>query len=128
MMTETIITCALEIAATLAILAIGIVGARLAARIAKKRELAAIAAATKEVIQAAQITVSELNQTVVAALKKDGTKLTSELIAVLKDDLLTMAYSKISTSAITLLEIAAVDVRALIIGVGEDWISKIKTV
>ena len=128
MMTETIITCALEIAATLAILAIGIVGARLAARIAKNRELAAIAAATKEVIQAAQITVGELNQTVVAALKKDGTKLTSEQIAVLKDHLLTMAYSKISTSAITLLETAAVDVRALIISVGEDWISKSKTV
>lgn len=126
MMTETIIKCALEIAATLAILAIGIAGARLAARVAKRQELAGIAEATEQVVKAAKITAGELNQTVVSVLKKNGAKLTSEQITVLKDDLLSMAYSKISASAITLLEAAAVDVRALIIGVGEDWINKLR--
>ncbi len=126
MMTETVIKCALEIAATLVILAIGIAGARLAAMVAKKQELAGIAAATEQVVKAAKITAGELNQTVVSVLKKNGAKLTSEQITVLKDDLLSMAYSKISASAITLLEDAAVDVRALIIGVGEDWINKLR--
>ncbi len=126
-MTETIIGYALEIVATLAITAIGVAGAWLTARLAKKQELAAIAAATEQVIQAAQITVGELQQTVVDSLKANGAKLTEAQIAELGELLLQKAHGKLSAPTLALLEAAAVDVQALIRGAGEDWISKIKT-
>ena len=125
-MTETMIGYALQIVATLAITAIGVAGAWLTAKIAKKQELAGIASATEQVIQAAQITVGELQQTVVDNLKANGAKLTEAQIAELGELLLAKAHNKLSAPTLGLLQAASVDVQALIRGAGEDWISKIK--
>ena len=71
-----------QIVSTLLITLIGVMGAWLTAQIAKRHELASIHAAQQEVITAAQITVGELQQTVVDGLKaarKDGKLTKSEI-------------------------------------------------
>ena len=125
-MEQAVIEMVLSIIATLATTLIGVFGAWLIAQISKNEKLKSIKAATEQVILAAQTTVGELNQTVVSALKKDGLKLTAEQIADLKDKLLAMAHDKISLPTINLLEAAAVDVNALIVGAGEDFIDTLK--
>ena len=124
-MTQTIFGYALEIVATLAITAIGVFGAWLTAKIAKKQELSAIAAATAQVIQAAQMTVGELQQTVVESLKANGAKLTEAQIAELGELLQQKAYGKLSAPTLALLDAVSVDVQALIRGAGENWIVRL---
>ncbi len=127
-MSDTILSVLTEVAATLLITLIGVLGTWLTAKIAKKQQLAGIAAATEQVIQAAQITVGELQQTVVEKLKSaGGGKLTEAQIAELGELLKTKTMEKLSNPAMSLLEAAAVDVQALICGAGENWINKIKT-
>ncbi len=116
----------LQIVATLAITLIGVGGAWLTAKIAKKQELGNIAAATEQVIQAAQITVGELQQTIVDNMKVNGTKLTEAQISELGELLTAKTYAKLGAPALALLNAASVDIQALIRGAGEDWISKIK--
>ncbi len=128
-MSDTIVTVLVQVAATLLITLIGVLGTWLTAKIAKKQQLAGIAAATEQVIQAAQSTVGELQQTVVEKIKAaGGGKLTEAQIAELGELLKTKTMEKLSNPAITLLEAAAVDVQALICGAGENWLHKIKTV
>ncbi len=74
-----------------------------------------------------QITVGELQQTVVDSLKANGAKLTEAQIAELGELLLQKAYGKLSAPTLALLEAASVDVQALIRGAGEDWINQIHT-
>jgi hypothetical protein len=127
-MSDTIVSVLVEVAATLLITLIGVLGTWLTAKIAKKQQLAGIAAATEQVIQAAQITVGELQQTVVEKLKATGGgKLSEAQIAELRELLKTKTMEKLSNPAITLLEAAAVDLQALICGAGENWLNKIKT-
>ena len=87
-----------------------------------------IATATDQVVKAAQLTVGELQQTVVEKLKAaaGSGKLNETQIAELGELLKTKTLQKLSTPVIDLLTAAAVDVQALIIGAGEDWIGKIK--
>jgi hypothetical protein len=116
-----------KIAATAVITAIGVAGAWLTAKIGQNKNLASIKAATEQVVQAAQITVGELQQTVVEKLKlANGGKLTETQIAELGDALLDKTYDKLSTPALNLLSAAMVDINALIKGVGEDWIQRMK--
>ncbi len=127
-MSDTIVSVLVEVAATLLITLIGVLGTWLTAKIAKKQQLAGIAAATEQVIQAAQITVGELQQTVVEKIKAaGGGKLTEAQIAELGELLKKKTMEKLSNPVITLLEAAAVDVQALICGAGENCLNKLKT-
>ena len=118
-----------QIAATAMITAIGVAGAWLTAKIGKKQQLASIKAAVEQVVDAAQITVGELQQTVVDKLKSaNGGKLTEAQVAELGEALLDKTYDKLSTPALDLLSAAMVDINALIKGVGEDWIQRMKPV
>ena len=117
-----------EIVTAAAITAIGVAGSWALSKLGQSKKLGTIAAATDEAIAAAQITVGELQQTVVDDLKAaaaDG-KLTPEEIHTLAVALVDGAMAKMSTPACNVLNAAGVDVVALIKGAGEDWISQIK--
>lgn len=125
-MMETLINYGLEILAALLITLIGVAGTWLTLKVGKKQELASVGAAMEQVIQAAQITVGELQQTVVDAAKRNGMKLDETLITELGRQLLNKTAAKLSNPTVALLTAAKVDITALITGAGEDWIGKMK--
>ena len=128
-MEQTLISTVAQVIATLLITLIGVMGAWLTAQIAKKQKLAGIAAATQQVIQAAQTTVGELQQTVVESLKAaNGGKLTADQIKDLGQQLIAKTQDKLSDPVVNLLTASAVDVDALITGAGENWIARIKSI
>ena len=123
-----IIESLVEVVATLLLMLIGVLGTWLTLKLGKKEELAAINAAQQEVIGLAQLTVEELQQTMVAELKKaheDG-KLTKAEIDMLRSLLLSGVKKKMSEPTANLLTAAAVDLNALIRGAGESWIAELK--
>jgi len=125
---ENLIEYGVQVAATLLITLIGAFGAWLTMKIGKHTELENINVAQQEVIRAAKITVGELQQTVVNGLKaghEDG-KLTKSEIAELGDMLIDKTLKKLAAPTYALLQAAAVDVEALIIGAGESWINTLK--
>ena len=125
---NTILEFALQIAATLLVTLIGVLGTCLTLKLGKSAGLQNIDAAQKELIRAARITVDELQQTFVADWKtanEDG-KLQANEIAALKEHLLNKTLAKLSAPALSLLKGAAVDVNGLIAGVGEAWIDRMK--
>lgn len=126
---ETVITeTVVQIAATLLITLIGVLGTYLTTKLAKKAELSNIAAATDEATKAAQTTVLELQQTTVEAMKAasaDG-KLTESEIQELGALLLQKALDKMSDSAKNVLTSAGVDISAIITGAGEELINRMK--
>lgn len=129
-MIEIIIENIVQIAATLLITLIGVLGAWLTSKISKSKELANIAVAVDEVIRAAQTTVLELQQTTVDGWKQasaDG-KLTKEEITELSKLLLEGAMAKMSDTSKNLLNAAGVDISAIITGAGESLIAQIKKV
>lgn len=98
-MTNVIIENLVQIAATLLITLIGVLGAWLSTKLAKREELKNISTATNEVIHAAQQTVLELQQTTVEGMKKaheDG-KLTKDEITELGKLLLTALWLRCPT-------------------------------
>lgn len=128
MLPEIIIETVVQIVATLLITLIGVLGAWLTAKIAKKTELTNIGVATNEVIGAAQLTVLELQQTVVdgwKAASADG-KLSQDEIAELGKMLIEKTMEKMSDSAKSLLTAAGVDITAIITGAGEAMIQNMK--
>lgn len=127
-MYEIIMETGVEIVATLLLTLIGVLGTWLTAKISKQKELVNIATATGEVVNAAQITVLELQQTVVDGLKashEDG-KLTDEEITELGYMLINKTVEKMSDSAVNLLVSAGVDISSLIKGAGEAMIQRMK--
>lgn len=123
-METVIIETVVQIAATLLITLIGVLGTYLTTKLAKKAELSNIAAATDEATNAAQTTVLELQQTTVEAMKAasaDG-KLTESEIQELGTLLLQKALDKMSDSAKNVLTSAGVDISAIITGAGEALI------
>ena len=127
-MTEVIIETAVQILATLILTLIGVLGTWLTAKIAKRNELANINAATNEVIGAAQLTVLELQQTVVdgwKAASADG-KLSKDEITQLGTMLIEKTMEKMSDSAKNLLTAAGVDITAIIKGAGEAMVQNMK--
>ena len=117
-----------KVAGSFVLMLIGVLGTWLTLKVGKREELAAINTAKDEVIQAAQLTVEELQQTLVEGLKaahEDG-KLTKDEIALLGKKLLEETVKKMSAPAADLLAAAAVDVTALIQGAGESWIAELK--
>lgn len=117
-----------QVAATLLITIIGVLGTWLTLQLNKNAKLKNINDAQKELIRAAKITVGELKQTTVDALKAGHTdgKLTSQEIAQLREKLRDKTLEKLSAPAYALLAAASVDVEGLIIGVGESWIERLK--
>ena len=127
-MVEVIMENLVDVIATLIITLIGVLGAWLTTVLAKRAELDSINTAQQELIAAAQITVGELQQTVVDGLKasrEDG-KLTEEEIITLGTSLIQMTLEKMSVPAQKVLNAAGVDIVALIQGAGEDWINTMK--
>lgn len=127
-MNEVIIETAVQILATLILTLIGVLGTWLTAKIAKRNELANINAATNEVIGAAQLTVLELQQTVVdgwKAASADG-KLSKDEITQLGTMLIDKTMEKMSDSAKNLLTAAGVDITAIIKGAGEAMVQNMK--
>ena len=127
-MNEIIIETGVQIVATLLLTLIGVLGTWLTAKISKQKELVNIATATGEAVNAAQITVLELQQTVVEGLKaahEDG-KLTDEEITELGYMLINKTVEKMSDSAVNLLVSAGVDISSLIKGAGEAMIQRMK--
>lgn len=127
-MVNVIIENAVQIAATLVVTLIGVLGAWLTAKIGKREELKNISAATEEATKAAEKTVLELQQTTVDKLKEasaDG-KLTKDEIDELGKLLLDGALAKMSDAAKGVLNAAGVDLTAIIKGAGEAMIAKAK--
>lgn len=127
-MVNVIIENAVQIAATLVVTLIGVLGAWLTAKIGKREELKNISAATDEATKAAEKTVLELQQTTVEGLKKasaDG-KLTKDEIDDLGKLLIDGASAKMSDAAKGVLNAAGVDLTAIIKGAGEAMIAKAK--
>ena len=127
-MTNVIIENLMQIVATLIVTLIGVLGAWLTAKIAKRAELSNISTATDEAIRAAQTTVLELQQTTVDKLKAasaDG-KLTKAEIAELGKMLIDGSMEKMSDAAKNVLNSAGVDITAIIKGAGEALIASMK--
>ena len=127
-MNEIIIETGVQIVATLLLTLIGVLGTWLTAKISKQKELVNIATATGEAVNAAQLTVLELQQTVVEGMKEaheDG-KLTNEEMAELGYMLINKTVEKMSDSAVNLLVSAGVDISSLIKGAGEAMIQQMK--
>ena len=125
---ELLLNYGMQVAATLLITLIGVLGTYLTLQLGKNANLKNINDAQKELIRAAKITVGELQQTTVSELKAanaDG-KLTQQEIAQLRAKLLDKTVEKLSTPAYALLSAASVDMEGLILGVGESWIERIK--
>ena len=125
---ELLLNYGMQVAATLLITLIGVLGTYLTLQLGKNANLKNINDAQKELSRAAKITVGELQQTTVSELKAanaDG-KLTQQEIAQLRAKLLDKTVEKLSTPAYALLSAASVDVEGLILGVGESWIERMK--
>ena len=127
-MADILIEGGVQIAVTLFLTLIGVLGTWLTVKIGRREELRNINAAQQEAMDMARQTVMELQQTVVDGLKaasKDG-KLTEAEIKDLGAMLLCQTKAKMSLAAIRVLAAAAVDIDAIIKGAGEAWINKIK--
>ena len=126
--TTVIIENAVQVVSTLLLMLIGVLGAWISAKIAKREELKNISAATEEATKAAKTTVLQLQQTTVEHLKAasaDG-KLTKDEIDSLGKALLEGTIAKMSASAVKLLNAAGVDLSELIKGAGEAMIAGMK--
>ena len=127
-MSEVIIEMGAQIVGTFMLMLIGVAGTWLTAKIAKRNELATIAAATEEATAAAQRVVLELQQTVVEGMKascEDG-KLSESEIEHLGALLLDKAMAQMSEPAKNVLDSAGKDVSAIIQSAGEAMILAIK--
>ena len=127
-MNEVIIEMVAQIAGTFMLMLIGVAGTWLTAKIAKRNELATIAAATEEATAAAQRVVLELQQTMVEGMKascEDG-KLSDSEIKQLGALLLNKALAQLSEPAKNVLAAAGKDVSAIIQSAGEAMILAIK--
>ena len=126
--TGILIENAVNIAAAFFIALIGVFGAWVTAKLGKSTQLDTVNRAQQELIKLAQITVGELQQTVVDGMKaasKDG-KLTKEEIAQLGQLLFEKTTAKLSASAMDVLTAAQVDISALITGTAEQLIGQMK--
>lgn len=127
-MNEVIIELAAQVVGTFMLMLIGVAGTWLTAKIAKRNELATIAAATAEATDAAHRVVLELQQTLVEGMKascEDG-KLSEAEVKQLGALLLSKATAQMSDPAKNVLAAAGKDVSAIIQSAGEAMILAIK--
>lgn len=125
---NTIIQYVAEIVAILVISAIGVFGSWLLNKMKQQKGLENIAMATEQVIKAAQITVRELQQTLVGNWKanQENGKLTPEQIAELKQKSIEITMKKLSEPTLKLLESAKIDVEVMITSAAEAYIDELK--
>ena len=125
---NTIIQYVAEIVAILVISAIGIFGTWLLNKMKQQKGLENIAMATEQVIQAAQVTVRELQQTLVGNWKEqqENGKLTAEQIVELKQKAIDITLKKLSEPTLKLLESAKIDVEVMITSATEAYIDELK--
>lgn len=125
---NTIIQYVAEIVAILVISAIGVFGSWLLNKMKQQKGLENIAMATEQVIEAAQITVRELQQTLVGNWKEqqENGKLTAEQIAELKQKAIEITLKKLSEPTLKLLESAKIDVEVMITSAAEAYIDELK--
>lgn len=125
---NTIIQYVAEIVAILVISAIGVFGSWLLNKMKQQKGLENIAMATEQVIKAAQITVRELQQTLVGNWKanQENGKLTPEQIAELKQKSIEITLKKLSEPTLKLLESAKIDVEVMITSAAEAYIDELK--
>lgn len=125
---NTIIQYVAEIVAILVISAIGIFGTWLLNKIKQQKGLENIAMATEQVIQAAQVTVRELQQTLVGNWKEqqENGKLTAEQIVELKQKAIDITLKKLSEPTLKLLESAKIDIEVMITSATEAYIDELK--
>ena len=125
---NTIIQYVAEIVAILVISAIGVFGSWLLNKMKQQKGLENIAMATEQVIKAAQITVRELQQTLVGNWKEqqENGKLTPEQIIELKQKAIEITLKKLSEPTLKLLESAKIDVEVMITSAAEAYIDELK--
>ena len=125
---NTIIQYVAEIVAILVISAIGVFGSWLLNKMKQQKGLENITMATEQVIQAAQVTVRELQQTLVGNWKEqqENGKLTAEQIVALKQKAIEITLKKLSEPTLKLLESAKIDVEVMITSAAEAYIDELK--
>lgn len=117
-----------QILGTIVLTLLGIAGTWLLVKIGDSHKLGNIKKAIEEVIQVTQLTVGELQQTLVESLKaaaSDG-KLTPEEIDHLKKLLIEKTLKNLSGTATNLLISSGVDISGLITSAGESFINQLK--
>lgn len=127
-MLDIILETLIKILYALALTLISVGGTWLTVKLGKRQELAAITAATKNVIDATKLTAAELQQTAVEALKsaaEDG-KLSNDDIMWLNQQLLAQTKAKLSVNVYDLINAAGADIEAIILGAGEAWVQSLK--
>ena len=127
-MAEVIITNLVEIVTAIIMMLLGLLGTWLSLKMGKRVELQNINRAQGELIQMAQITVNELQQTIVADMKAASAtgKLNAEQIEELGEKLIKQVIQKMSQPTYDLLNAAGVDIVNLITGAGEAWLTELK--
>lgn len=128
-MLDIILETLIKILYALALTLISVGGTWLTVKLGKRQELAAITAATQNVIDATKLTAAELQQTAVEALKSaaDDGKLSNDDIMWLNQQLLAQTKAKLSVNVYDLINAAGADIEALILGAGEAWVQKLKS-
>ena len=126
---NTIIQYVAEIVAILVISAIGVFGSWLLNKMKQQKGLENITMATEQVIQAAQVTARELQQTLVGNWKEqqENGKLTAEQIVELKQKAIDITLKKLSEPTLKLLEGAQIDVEVMITSAAEAYIDGLKS-
>lgn len=127
-MTNVILENLVSVFTTLLIVLISVLGTWLTAQIGKTQRLGNIQTAIESVVNMAQLTAQELQQTVVEGLKNanEDSKLTREEIETLGLMLLDKTREKLSVPTYDLINAAGIDINALITGAGEAWIQQLK--
>lgn len=125
--TNAAVETVMQIVAALALMLISVAGAWLTAKIGQNKQFKNIEAATGQVIEAARLTVQELQQTLVDGWKtmSENGKLTEAQKAQLAEELRIKTLQKLSEPVLALLRASAVDVTAIITGAGEKMVSDI---
>ena len=111
---NTIIQYVAEIVAIIVISAIGVFGSWLLNKMKQQKGLENITMATEQVIQAAQVTVRGLQQTL-------------EQIVELKQKAIEITLKKLSEPTLKLLESAKIDVEVMITSAAEAYIDELKS-
>ena len=120
-MFDALIPYAVEIVASLALAAISVFGAWLMSKLGQKKQLENVSEATEQVVRAAQLTVSNLQQTLVDGWKATAPsgKLSPAQIEVLKSRVFVDSMALLSGPTKQLLDAAKIDTQKLISGAAE---------
>lgn len=123
------ISSVLSVVAQLAVAGLSVGLTWCVTRIAKTEKFKSLSEVLTQLSATVEDTVDELQQTVVDGLKaaaSDG-KLTPEEVSALNAKLLELVKAKMAQPAIDLLSAAQIDINALIIGMAESAIKKMKS-